>query len=121
MSPPPPSRGEIWFAKMPTAPPDKSPRPMIVVSVDARNTNPGASTVIVIPLSTSPKRAPTHLELSPGETGLAEYSIARSEDISLMRKEWLLAPRQPLRRITEERIRLMARGVLAAMGVPSAV
>ncbi|MCI0353655.1 MAG: type II toxin-antitoxin system PemK/MazF family toxin [Acidobacteria bacterium] len=93
---------------------------MVVVSVEARNTNPRASTVIVIPLSTSPRRAPTHLELSPGETGLAEYSIARTEDISLMRKEWMLAPRQPLRRITEHRIRQMARGVMTALGVAPA-
>ncbi|MGH9510236.1 MAG: type II toxin-antitoxin system PemK/MazF family toxin [Terriglobales bacterium] len=113
---PTPSRGEIWFAKLPTDPSDKSPRPVIVVSVEARNANPRASTVMVIPLSTTPKRAPTHVELAPGETGLAEYSIARTEDLSLMRKEWMLAPRQSLRRITDERIRQMAAGVLIAMG-----
>jgi mRNA-degrading endonuclease toxin of MazEF toxin-antitoxin module len=115
-----PSLGEIWFVRMPTDPPDKSPRPVVVVSVDARNANPRASTLLVIPLSTSLKRAPTHVELPPGETGLPELSLARAEDITVMRKDWLQASRLPLRRVSEERIRQMARGVLIAVGVPPA-
>src|SRR2546430_9025821 len=29
--------GEIWFVKFPSDPPEKNPRPVVIVSMDARN------------------------------------------------------------------------------------
>ena len=51
-----PHQGEIWFVRIPTDPPDKNARPVIVVSLDARNQHPRASTVLVVPLSTTLQR-----------------------------------------------------------------
>ncbi len=71
-----PLRGEIWYVKLPTDPPDKAPRPVIVISLDARNRHPGASTVLVSSLTGSvEKDFETHIKLSPGETGLHASSI----------------------------------------------
>jgi mRNA interferase MazF len=112
------SRGEIWFARLPTEPSDKSARPVIIVSVEARNQSPRAATVLVVPLSTTPKRAPTHIELHPGETGLREISTAKTEEISTVRKEWLILPRSPLRKLGESRLRQIASAVQLALGYP---
>ena len=66
-----PQRGEIWWTNFHTDPPDKGRRPVIVVSPDSRNRHERATTVLVIPLSTSiHKLGPAHMLLSAGETGL---------------------------------------------------
>jgi mRNA-degrading endonuclease toxin of MazEF toxin-antitoxin module len=111
-----PRRGEIWFIKFPTDPPDKNPRPVVIVSIDARNMSERANTVLVVPLSTTPARAPSHIELSPGETGLSSVSTIRAEDISTVRKASLLEPNQRLRVLSEATLRKVARGVTIAMG-----
>ena len=43
-----PLRGEIWYIKLPTDPPGKGGRPVVIVSVDARNRHERATTVMVI-------------------------------------------------------------------------
>ncbi len=111
-----PARGEIWFVRMPTDPPDKGPRPVVIVSVEARNSNPRANSVLVVPLSTSPKRAYTHVEFSAGETGLGEDSVAKTEEIGAVPKAALQPPRYALRKVSELRIRDLAGGALIAMG-----
>jgi len=111
-----PRRGEIWFVKLHTDPPDKGQRPVIIVSTDARNLHPNANTVLVVPLSTTPAKAPTHIELSSGETGLSAPSTIRAEDISVVRKSSLLESRQGLRVLSEATIRKIARAVALAMG-----
>lgn len=113
-----PRRGEIWFVKVPTDPPEKSQRPVVIVSTDARNLHERANTVLVLPLSTTPAKAPTHFELSAGETGLGLPSTVRCEDISVVRKISLLEPRQGLRPLTETMLRKIATGVIRAMGFP---
>lgn len=118
MSDRPPQRGEIWFVRLPTDPPDKSARPVVVVSTNVRNNHPRANTVLIIPLSTSVHRSdvPTHLILEPGETGLGERAIARAEDISTVRKTSLESPRQRLRVLPDRQIRALADMVRIAMG-----
>ena len=71
------SRGEIWFVQLPVDPPEKGRRPVVIVSLDARNRHERADTVLAIPLSTSIHKAdhPTHLFLAAGESGLSEDSI----------------------------------------------
>ena len=111
-----PRRGEIWFLKLATDPPGKAPRPVLIVSIDARNTHPRASTVSVVPFSTSiHKDVPTHVYLAPGETGL-EASVLRAEDITVVRKENLLPPRSRLRDVSHARICELAQKVRIAMG-----
>src|SRR2546421_667561 len=99
-----PLRGEIWYIKLPTDPPDKGARPVIIVSLDARNRHPGASTVLVAPLTGSVERDfDTHIRLSPGETGLHPSSI-RCEDLSVVKKEFLIEPKVTLRTLRNTRV-----------------
>jgi mRNA-degrading endonuclease toxin of MazEF toxin-antitoxin module len=60
-----PLRGEIWHVNLPTDPAEKNLRPVVIVSLDARNRHPGASTVPVAPLTGSVERHfDAHLPLS---------------------------------------------------------
>jgi mRNA-degrading endonuclease toxin of MazEF toxin-antitoxin module len=115
--PKPPSRGEVWYVKLPTDPADKAARPVIVVSDDSRNHHPKAETVLVVPLTTMIHReVPTHIYLSPGETGLQEQSSARAEDITTIRKRSLEEPKARLRRLSHSRVCELADKVKIAMG-----
>lgn len=118
MQPRPPQRGEIWFVKLPTDPPDKSERPVVVVSIEARNAHERATTVLVVPLSTTPARLPSHISLSPGETGLSEASTIQAEGITTVRKTSLQLPKQRLRRLSEHMVERIARAVLISLGFP---
>src|SRR3990170_944784 len=98
---PQPRRGEIWFARLPSDPLDKNPRPVVIVSLDARNQHPRAETVLIVPLSTTLREGPTHISLRPGDTGLAEACMLQAENISTIRKDILLPSRTPLRQLSE--------------------
>jgi mRNA-degrading endonuclease toxin of MazEF toxin-antitoxin module len=113
-----PLRGEIWFVQLPVDPPEKGRRPVVIVSLDVRNRHERADTVLVIPLSTSIHKAdhPAHLLLAAGETGLSEDSIARAEDVTVVRKTHLAEPRSRLRAVSNRRICELAEMVKIAMG-----
>jgi mRNA-degrading endonuclease toxin of MazEF toxin-antitoxin module len=115
---PSPQRGEIWFTKLPTDPPEKGKRPVVIVSVNARNNHPRASTVLVVPLSTSVHKdeIPTHLMLEPGQTGLGERAVAKAEDVSVVWKAELDVPRERLRGLSSSQVCDLARRVELAMG-----
>ena len=49
-----------------------------------------ANDVIVIPLSTTIRPAPTHVELPAGEGGLKEPSVAKCEQVTTLDKSFLL-------------------------------
>lgn len=108
-------RGGIYFVTIP-ADPHGRPVPVVVVSTEIRNRH--GRDVLVIPLSTTPKRYDTHLELPAGETGLREHSTAKCENIHVLENS-LFAGKQPAspRRLSEARIRQMAERVATAMGV----
>lgn len=113
-----PLRGEIWYVKLPTDPSEKSPRPVVIVSLDSRNRHPAANTVLVAPLTGSvEKEFDTHIRLSPGETGLHPSSV-RCEDLTVVKKEFLLEPKLPLRALSNTRICEIADKVRIAMGCP---
>ncbi|MGD0912365.1 MAG: type II toxin-antitoxin system PemK/MazF family toxin [Terracidiphilus sp.] len=112
-----PRRGEIWWTRFPTDPPDKGRRPVIVVSRDERNLHPRANTVLVIPLSTSIHHSTrTHLLLRTGETGLREDCVAKAEDISVVRRADLDAPVIGQRPVTHPQICRLGSLVKIAMG-----
>ena len=113
---PQPKRGEIWFVKFPSDPPEKNPRPVVIVSVEARNQHPRAETVLVVPLSTTLRDSPTHIRLQPGETGLREPCDIQAENISTIRKQTLQPSRTALRRLGESTLREIARSVVRGMG-----
>lgn len=113
-----PQRGEIWFVKLPTDPPEKNDRPAVIVSIEARNAHERATTVLIVPLSTTPARLPTHISLAPGETGLAEPSTIQAENITTVCKASLHPPTRSLRRLSESVIEKIAHAVQMAMGFP---
>ena len=90
---------------------------MVIVSMDARNFHERATTVLVVPLSTTPARLPTHISLTPGETNLPENSTAQSENITTVLKSSLRESKYPLRRLTAGNLEKIAQGVLIAMGI----
>jgi mRNA interferase MazF len=108
-------RGAIYFVIVPGDPHGR-PSPVVVLSTDTRNRY--GHDVLAIPLSTSPKRYDTHLELGPGETGLPHLSIAKCENIGVV-SNTVFEGREPVspRRLKESRIRQMADLVALAMGV----
>ncbi len=118
---PDPQRGEIWFTKMPTDPPEKGRRPVVIVSINARNNHPRANTVLVIPLSTSvhKEQIATHLLLEPGQTGLRERVVAKAEDVSAIGKEHLEPARNRMRQLSSRQVCDLAQMVETAMGCGS--
>jgi mRNA-degrading endonuclease toxin of MazEF toxin-antitoxin module len=108
-------RGAIYFIESP-GDPHQRPVPVIVVSTEARNRY--GRDILAIPLSASPKRYETHLELDPGESGLPHKSTAKCENISVV-SSTVFEGKIPIspRRLTEARIRQMADLVSLAMGV----
>ena len=112
-----PVRGEIWFVQHHVDPPGKGRRPVVIVSIDARNRHPRADTVLVVPLTTTiHKNIPTHVFLPTGETGLQADCAARAEDITVVLKQTLMEPRQGLRRLADRRVCELAEKVQIAMG-----
>src|SRR5580693_10148326 len=112
-----PLRGEIWFVQLHVDPPEKGRRPVLIVSLDARNRHERADTVLVVPLTTSiHKQAPTHIFLPAGETGLQFDAAARGEDVTVVRKRSLIEPQARLRQIADKRVCELASKVNIAMG-----
>lgn len=113
---PQPRRGQIWFVSLPTDPPGKSSRPVLIVSTDGRNAHPRAETVLVVPFSTMLTDLPVHIRLQPRETGLQATSELQPENVSVVRKQALM-PAQSTRILGEGVLRRVARNVVLAMGV----
>jgi len=83
-----PRRGEIYLVRLPGHPSDTKDRPALVVSLNVRNRL--ANDVIVVPLSTTLRLAPTHVELPAGEGGLKETSMAKCEQVTTLDKSFLI-------------------------------
>ena len=113
---PQPSRGEIWFVPFPSDPPGKLHRPVVIISPDARNHHPRAETVLVVPFSKTVRPGPTHVTMQAGETGLDYTCDIQAETITTIRKETLVIPRNPTRKLSETKIRAIAQCVVKALG-----
>ncbi len=113
---PKPSQGEIWVVKLPTEPPDKGRRFVIVVSSDAQNHHPRATTVLVVPISTTLTNS-GRLQLNPGETGLEEKSEVWANGITTIRKADLIPPRNQLRRLNRATVCQIMKHVILSVGI----
>jgi mRNA-degrading endonuclease toxin of MazEF toxin-antitoxin module len=109
-----PRRGEIHLASMRTGPGARKMRPVLVVSPDVRNR--WASDILVVPLSTQVRPAPTHVLLDRGEGGLPQSSVAKCEQVTSLDKD-VLEPRPLGRPVSEERIRQIEEALLIALGI----
>ena len=83
-----PHRGEICLVELPGHPSDKKDRPALIVSLDVRNRL--ANDVIVVPISTTLRPAPTHVGLPAGEGGLKVSSMAKCEQVTTLDKSFLI-------------------------------
>jgi mRNA-degrading endonuclease toxin of MazEF toxin-antitoxin module len=102
--------------KLPSEPPDKGVRLVIVVSSNAQNHHPRASTVVAVPIGTT-LRQNSCLQLTPGQTGLAATSEVWANAIATVAKKDLKQPRNPLRTLSRETVIKILRCVVRAMGV----
>jgi len=110
-----PRRGEIYLVRLPGHPADTKARPALVVSMDVRNRL--ANDVIVVPLSTTLRSAPTHIELSVGEGGLKQVSMVKCEQVTTLVKSFLL--RGPFAgTISAAKMHEIEKGVQRAIPVP---
>lgn len=77
-----PRRGELWLVDFgePIGTEQAGYRPAVVVSDDAMNEGP-SGLAIVIPVTTTHRRVPSHIELDDPSTGLDDVSYAKCEDV----------------------------------------
>jgi mRNA interferase MazF len=110
-----PRRSEIYLVKLPGRASNGKNRPALIVSMDVRNRL--ASDVIVVPLSTNLRPAPTHVELPAGEGGLKETSMAKCEQVTTLDKSFLI--RGPFAgTINPSLMREIEKAILRALGIP---
>lgn len=108
-----PKRGEVYLVQLPNQPHDGKERPALVISLDIRNRL--ANDVIVVPITTNLRPAPTHVLLQEGEGGLRHNSIAKCEQVTTLDKSLLV--RGPFGgRISHEHLNDIERGIMRAIG-----
>jgi mRNA-degrading endonuclease toxin of MazEF toxin-antitoxin module len=108
-----PRRGHLYWVQIPDEPGSKR-RPALVVSPDSRNRL--ANDVIVVPLSTVLREAPTHVRLRAREGGLPRPSMAKCEQITTLRRDRLV-PRPLGGNLAPPRMVEIEKAVLRAIGV----
>ena len=85
------SRGEVWLVDLdPTRGHEQGKtRPGLVVSVDLFNHGP-AGLVVVIPLTTTDRRIPLHIEVSPPDGNLDRRSFVQCDQPHCVSRERLV-------------------------------
>lgn len=109
---PTPSRGDIWLVDLnPVRGREQAGRrPCVVVSVDGFNRG-AFGVVVVVPLTTTDRRAPLHVRIDPPEGGLKQVSFVKTEDVRSVSTDRLaarfgsLSPRTFL--VVEDRLRIL--------------
>ena len=88
---PDPMRGEVWLSDLdPIRGHEQAGRrPVLVISVDRFNSGP-SGLVIVIPITSRPKKATSHVEIIPPEGGVRRDSYIKCEDVRSISKERLI-------------------------------
>jgi mRNA interferase MazF len=65
-------------------------RPAVIVSADSLNDSP-AGVVVVVPITTTYRGLPSHVEIDQGSSGLDEVSYAKCEDVKSVSEQRLIA------------------------------
>ena len=111
---PPPRRGELWYAYTPGQPDDPhQPRPVLVVSTDARNRN--ADDAIVVPIFTAGALGPTRVRVGAGAGGLEHASVLFCEEITTLDHDFF-ADGPIGSRVGGDVLEQVTRGVRRALG-----
>ncbi len=109
-----PKRGEIYLVNLPSKPKDIKNRPALVISLDIRNKL--ANDIIVVPLSTTLRGAPTHVLVQKGEGGLSKASMAKCEQVTTIDKALLV--RGPFAgKISGGKIKEIEKAIMIAIGI----
>jgi mRNA interferase MazF len=109
-----PKRGEIYLVSLPGQQADIKTRPALIVSLDVRNRL--ANDIIVVPITTTLRPSPTHVELQEQEGGLLRASIAKCEQITTIDKSFLI--RGPFSgSISPKKVAEVEKAIQCAIGV----
>ena len=103
-----PEQRRIYLARV-----GEKKRPVLVVSINERNKY--ANDVIVVPISTTIREAPTHVKLYPSKSGLREPSTVKCEQITTIKKDELIGG--PIGRIGTPDFSEIQKGILRAIGI----
>jgi mRNA interferase MazF len=87
-----PHRGEVWLVDFgePVGREQSGRRPAVVVSADPLNDS-RAGVTIVVPLTTTHRGLPSHVEIDKRSSGLDELSYAKCEDVKSISEQRLIA------------------------------
>lgn len=87
-----PRRGEIWLIDFgePMGREQAGRRPALVVSDDEVNEGP-SGLVIVVPITSTRRGLPSHIEVDSSESGLAIASYAKCEDVKSISDRRMIA------------------------------
>jgi mRNA-degrading endonuclease toxin of MazEF toxin-antitoxin module len=109
-----PKRGEIYLVNLPSKPKDVKNRLALVISLDIRNKL--ANDIIVVPLSTTLRPAPTHVLFQKGEGGLSKAYMAKCEQVTTIDKSLLI--RGPFAgKVNDEKMKEIEKAIMIAIGV----
>lgn len=77
-----PRRGEVWLVDFgdPIGREQAGRRPAVVISSDSLNDS-RAGVVIMVPITTTHRDLPSHIEIDSASSGLDEVSYAKCEDV----------------------------------------
>ncbi len=117
---PKPLQGEIWYTRIPTDPPNYQGRPVVIVSLNARNQNDRANTVVSgaadhLPARTDAVDQPA-ADARP-RLAFANHSELLASSITTIHKKQLKRPREKLRPMGHAKIRRIAQLVALSMGI----
>lgn len=84
-------RGEIWLVDFgePVGREQAGTRPAVVVSTDALNEGP-SGVVLVVPITSTRRQLPSHVEIEAGGSGLDHPSYAKCEDVKSISERHLV-------------------------------
>jgi mRNA interferase MazF len=87
-----PRRGDVWLIDFgdPVGREQAGRRPGVVVSADPLNES-RAGVVVVVPMTTTRRGLPSHVEIDAGSSGLDEVSYAKCEDVKSVSQQRLVA------------------------------
>jgi mRNA interferase MazF len=87
-----PRRGDVWLVDFgdPVGREQAGRRPAVVVSADPINEGP-MDLVVVVPITTTRRGLPSHIEIEPGDSGLDDVSYAKCEDLKSVSDRRLVA------------------------------
>ena len=110
-------RGEVWWADLVprSGSEQRGRRPVLVLSHDAFNRTETWHSIIVVPLSTSPRQAgrgPTAVPIPRGSAGLGRESVALCHQVTTLDRAKL---RQHVGTLSSALVLVVAQGLKAAM------